>query len=111
MANVIEVCLFFMGVYYLYNLFKMKATNTIPPAFVNKKINLERSHDIPGYVKYIFPRGLVFGIGLCVFSGVIILSSYIYINVYIKLICEIAYIALIVYFAVVSVKATNKYLF
>lgn len=111
MSNILEYCLFIASIYYLFNLFKMKATGEIPLSFISKKVRLDRAKDIPGFIKYMFPRGLVFGIGLFIFSGVIIFSENAAISPYIKLLCEALYIALVIYFSVISVRAQKKFLF
>lgn len=110
---IIEVILFAYGIYLLYMIFKMKSTGTIPKGLVNNKINLERSHDIPGYIKYMYVRGIVFGILICVFSGILLYSDLVEnsLNSFFIFAVELLYTASIIYYAVVSVKAQNKFLF
>lgn len=106
----IEMLLCGYGVYlvYLYN--KMKNTNEIPKGLISNKINLNRAKDIPGFIKYIYPRGMAFAIILTVASFILILDDFYPINYLITLVTELLYFAVIIYFAVISIKAQNKYL-
>ena len=99
------------GVYLLYSVIRMKITGEIPRGLINVKINLDRSHDKEGYIKYIFPRGIVFGVIMIASSVVMLVSEFIPVSPYIMLVAEALYIGGIIYYAVISVKAQNKYLF
>ena len=99
------------GVYLLVSTIRMKVTNTIPRGLINMKINLERSHDKEGYIKYMFPRGLAFGIILVVCAVILLLSEFRAISPYLMLAAEVLYLVGIIYYAVISIKAQNKYLF
>lgn len=111
MNGILEIFLLIAGIYYLYMVFKMKREQVIPKNLVSPKINLERSHDIPGYIDYIFVRGIVFGSLLIIFSAVIIVSLFMVIHPILVLICELGYIGALIWYTVISIKAQNKYLF
>lgn len=111
MSGVIVYFILAVGVYFLYNAFKMKASGEIPPFLISNRINLERAHDIPGYIKFMFPHCMIFGFGICAFSAVIILNDYFSINWIFRLICEAGYFADVIYYCIISVKAQKKYLF
>lgn len=109
---VLTLFLFAAGVYLLVNTVKMKNTGTIPQALINNKINLERAKDIPGYIKFMYPRGIAMGIALSLFSALSIYNEFSgTVNVYILFVARIGYAAALIYYSVISVKAQNKYLF
>ncbi len=107
----IELFLFFWGVYVLYMVLKMKATGTIPKGLINNKINLERSHDIQGFIKYMYVRGLIFSIVICIFSAFLFYAEYVEVNAILEILVQVIYFAFLIYYAVITVKAQNKYLF
>ncbi len=99
------------GIYLLVSVIRMKITSTIPKGLINMKINLDRSHDKEGYIKYIFPRGIAFGGILIICAGVLLAGEFVTVSPYIMLAAEVLYLVGIIYYAVISVKAQNKYLF
>lgn len=111
MGNILEYFLFGAGIYYIVMVQKMKMTGKIPSTLISNKVNLERSKDVPGYMKYIYPRGMIFGILICVFSLIIIMNHYVTIYPLIVLLAEVGFIALIIWYSIISVKAQNKFLF
>jgi len=109
---IITMFLFVAGIYLVVNTIKMKNTGEIPKALINNKINLERAKDIPGFIVYMYPRGIIMGILICVFSALLIYNDLFgTLNAYVLLVAEVGYIAAIIYYAVICVKAQNKYLF
>lgn len=111
--SAVSFLIFAIGVYVIVMDIKMKNTGTIPNGLINNKVNLDRAKDIPGFIKYMFVRNLVFGILICICSALLILNDYGYmtINVYVQLALHILYIAGIIYYARVIYKAQQKYLF
>lgn len=109
----IEVILLGYGFYLIYMIIKMKSTGTIPKGLVSNRINLERSHDIPGFIKFMYVRGLVFGALLCIFSGILLYNDLVEnsLSSFFIYAVELFYTIAIVYYAVVTVKAQNKFLF
>ncbi len=107
----LSIILIVCGVYLLVQTIRMKVTGIIPRGLINIKINLERSHDKEGYIRYMFPRGIVFGIVLIACAAVLLISEFTAVSPFILLAAEILYIAGIIYYAVISVKAQNRFLF
>ncbi|MCR5279604.1 MAG: hypothetical protein K6E19_09215 [Lachnospiraceae bacterium] len=108
---VLTLLLIGCGFYLLYSVIRMKVTGEIPRGLINVKINLDRAHDKEGYIKYIFPRGIIFGIILIASSTVLLLSEFMTVSPYLMLAAELLYFGGIIYYAVISVKAQNKFLF
>ena len=108
---IITILLFVCGVYIIFNSLKMKASGTIPKSLISNKINLERAKNIPGYISYMFPRGIIFGIALCIFSSVLIAGEFTEVNPVLMLIVQLGYFFGIIYYSAISIKAQNKFLF
>lgn len=107
---VLTLIIFFYGAYLIYACIEMKRTGTIPKMLVNNKINLDRAKDIPGYIKYMFSRSLIFGLFLCVFSALLIAAEYVSFNPIFLLIVQVIYITGIIIYTMMTVKATRQYL-
>ena len=107
----IEIILIICGGYILYLTLKMKASGEIPPFLVNGKVNLERAKDKPGFIKYMFPKLIVFSLGIIVFAVLSLISDTVELSPYISLASYVIYAGLLIYLGIVSVKAQNKYLF
>lgn len=107
----LEIMLFVIGVYVLIQNIIMKTTGKVPKALISSKIKLERSKDVPGYISYMFPRGLVFSISLIIFSSILMVNRFVELPALLVLIVEILYLVEIIYFCTFSLKAQNKYLF
>ncbi len=108
---VLALLLLGCGIYLLIQTIRMKLTGVIPRGLINIKINLERSHDKEGYIRYMYPRGIVFGAILIVCASVLLASEFVAVSPFIMLASEVLYIAGIIYYAVISVKAQNRFLF
>ena len=108
---VFEIILLCCGVYLLGAVIVMKVTGKIPAGLVNQRIKLERSHDIAGYIKYMFPRGVIFGLLLTVSAAVLFINYFVTVSPYIVLLVQLGYIAGVIYYAVCTIKAQNKFLF
>lgn len=108
---VLALLLIGCGIYLLIQTVRMKLTGVIPKGLINIKINLERSHDKEGYIKYMFPRGIIFGAILIVCAAVLLISEFVAVSPFIMLPAELLYIAGIIYYAIISVKAQNRFLF
>lgn len=106
----IEMLLFGYGIYLVYLYVKMKSSGEIPKGLISNKINLQRAKDIPGFIKYMYPRGIVFGLVLSIASFILALNEYVTLPVYFSLTVELTYFVAIVYFAVISIKAQNRFL-
>ena len=76
MMIAITVFIFFWGLYLIYMTVKMKATGVIPKQLLSNRIDLEKAHDIPGYINRMYTVNMVFGILICVFSAVLIYENF-----------------------------------
>lgn len=110
--SLLTIFLFLAGLYLVYMTIKMKSTGTIPKGMINSKINLERAKDIPGFINYMYIRGLIAGVVISIFGAINIWDDLIYeLNPIVMFIAQFGYAGIIIYYAVISVKAQNKFLF
>jgi len=109
--DIITLFLFGGGIYLIFINIKMKVSGQIPKALVSSKINLERAKDIPGYINYMYIRGIIFGIILSAFSAITIVKDYFAIDSIVLFVMQVIEFVAIIYYAVVASKATTKYLF
>lgn len=108
-----DVMMIVCGAFFLINTVYMKASGKIPSALINPRIKLERSHDIPGFIKFIFPRGLICS-SLVIAGSVIMMldaGGTCSVNPWLYILSELAIIVSWIFFGISSVKAQNKYLF
>ena len=108
---VLEFLLFGCGLYLLFTIIKMKSSGEIPATLVNKRFDIAKHLDSEGYIKYMFPRGLVFGFLLSGSSAMMILANFIQISPYVMLFVQLAYLVGVVYYAVITIKAQKKFVF
>ncbi len=107
----ITVFIFLWGLYLIYMTVKMKASGEIPKQLLSAKIKLERAHDIPGYISYMYKINMIFGILICALSAVLIYENFRPINEWFHIIANAGSIIVLVIYAVITLKAQNKYLF
>lgn len=96
------------GIYIIYLHIKMKRTGEIPKNLISSKTNLERAKDIPGYIKYTFPLGIIFGTVVSVCSALMLARNYL--PPIVPLISEVFMFVTIIVQAVIFLKASKKYL-
>lgn len=110
---IIEVILCAYGIYMVYAAIQMKKTGNIPARLISNKINLERSKDIPGFIKFMFPRCFIFGIIMAVCSLILGIRELELISIpaVVALVAEVLYLAAIIYYVIIIVKAQNRFLF
>ena len=106
----ITIFIFFWGLYLIYMTVNMKASGQIPKQMLSNKINLDRAHDIPGYIAHMYKVNMFFGILICVFSGILIYENFRPINDWVHIIANAGYLVGLIIYAVITVKAQNKYL-
>lgn len=106
--DVIEMLLFGYGIYVIFLHIKMKNTGEIPTALVSNRINMASARDIPGYISYTFPRGIVFGVIVSACSAAIYFRSYV--GAIVALAAEIIFLITLIVHAVITIKAQKKYL-
>ena len=108
---IIDILLSACAVYILYLNFKMKASGEIPQFLISPKVNLERSKDKPGFIKYMFPRLIIYSVIVLLFSAVNIIARLFTISRYITLVTALAFFGALIYYCVITVKAQNRFLF
>jgi len=106
----VTMILFVCGIYLMVMTVKMKKTGVIPSGLVSKKINMERAKDIPGYINFMYVRGLIFGLVLSICSAILVYADFNEVSPFIELGVQIIYLGAIVFYAISSSKAQNKYL-
>ena len=109
--DIITLFLFGSGIYLIFINIKMKKTGEIPKALVSSKIKLERAKDIPGFINYMFIRGIIFGCIISAFSAITIIKDYMAIDSTVLFVMQIIEFVAIIYYMVVASKAATKYLF
>ena len=109
--DIITVFLFGSGIYLIFINIKMKKTGEIPKALVSGKVKLERAKDIPGFINFMYIRGIIFGAILSVFSAVTVLKDYLAIDSIALFVMQVIEFVAIIYYAVCASKAATKYLF
>ena len=108
---VLEFVLFGCGMYLLITIIKMKAGGEIPATLVNKRFDVDKHMDKEAYIKYMFPRGLIFGILLSGPSAMMILANFIQLSPYLMLVVQLSYLAGVVYYSVITIRAQKKFIF
>lgn len=108
---IIEIMLIASGFYILYLDLKMKKTMEIPSYLVSGKVNLDSAKDKPGFINYMYPRLIVFGVSIVVFSAILLIGDFITIPAILTFISYIVYVGLLIFFSIISVKAQNRFLF
>jgi len=106
----ITIFIFAWGLYLIYMTVKMKASGEIPKQMLSNKINLDRAHDIPGYINYMYKINMFFGILICALSGILIYENFRPVNSWLHIIANAGYLVGLIIYAVITVKAQNKYL-
>jgi hypothetical protein len=99
------------GIYMLYSAYLMKTKGELKVGWlVSKNINLERSKDVPGYIRYMYPRIVAFSVCTIIYGLIGVYSTYYKPLGMIQIASFAVFFVLVVYFAVVSTKASKKYL-
>lgn len=108
---VVEGFLAFCGLYMLFLLFKMKEEGVIPSFFLNPKIKIERANDIPGFIAYLFPRGVAFAIVMTLFATLELIGSFVGVLNWILVVARVLFIVAVVFYCKVTITAQNRFLF
>ena len=109
---ILEVFLVIAGVYLLYMGIKMAATHDIPAGMVSNKVKLDRAKDKEGYIKFMIVRTLICAVLMTVSSLILLIGNNIYpLNSLLVLAAELIFIGVVIYYSVITIKATNRFLF
>lgn len=110
-GGIIDGIIFACGVYMLYSAYLMKTKGELKVGWlVSKNINLERSKDVPGYIRYMYPRVLIFASCTLVYSIIGLYSTYFSPLGTVQTITFAGFFAIVIWFAYISTKASKKYL-
>lgn len=110
-GGMIDGIIFICGIYMLYSAYLMKTKGELKAGIlVSKNVNLERSKDLPGYIQYMYPRSIIFAVGILIYSTVALYSAYVTDLGTIPIITSGIFIVVVVWFGVVSMRANKKFL-
>lgn len=98
------------GVYVLYAWYLMKTKGVVKEnILMSREVSMKRCKDKDGYMKYIAPRILVFGIALTIVGLIGFADDYYKFLGIASLIMQGVGLAVIIYFAVVSKKSIKMF--
>lgn len=99
------------GLYMAYMAYLMKAKGELKTGWlVSKNIDLKKSKDLPGYIKYMFGRTMIFAV---ITIGYGVMGMY---DLYVASLGNVMLAAMVIFFAILlwyayeSVNASKKYL-
>ncbi|MFA9375711.1 MAG: hypothetical protein ACERKZ_03040 [Lachnotalea sp.] len=99
------------GVYMLYSAYLMKTKGELKVGWlVSKNIDLERSKDVSGYIKYMYMKVIAFAICTIVYGGIGVYSTYFTSLGMIQGIAFGLFFVMVIWFAFISARATKTYL-
>ena len=110
-VSIFDVIILLSGVYVFYSAIIMKKTGTITSGvFITKDVSVNSNSDVPGFIQYMFIRGIFLGI-VAMLCGVVGLM-----NDSVSGLTIIHYVLLLIsflsvcYFSWVTVKAQKKFI-
>ncbi|MCI8852919.1 MAG: hypothetical protein HFI31_11470 [Lachnospiraceae bacterium] len=76
-SSVIDLIIFFSGLYILYSVISMKTSGEINSVLLSKEMDIKKCKDLEGYKRFLFPRSLVMGIMTVVFGAAGLVNVYV----------------------------------
>ncbi len=99
------------GLYMAYMAYLMKAKGELKAGWlVSKNIDLSKSKDLPGYIKYMFGRTIFFAICTTAYGLLGMYDMYVSSLENVIMLAMLVFFALLLWFAYESVNASKKYL-
>ncbi len=109
---ILEIFLVIAGIYLLNMGIKMAVKHEIPTGMVSPKVNLERASNKDGYIKFMTVRTLICACLMTVSALILVIGNNIYpLNSLLVFIAEVVFIGVVIYYSVITIKATNRFLF
>jgi threonine/homoserine/homoserine lactone efflux protein len=109
--TIIDVIIAFGGLYIIYLTYGMMKTGQLKEnALLPKGTDIRKCKDAAGYIKYMAPKQIVFGVMALACGAIGIVHDYLgAINSYVYLACILVMVLYLVYYSIQSKKAMKQY--